>query len=1069
MSETDKKVEEKSTTAGTETETDAPKPDNDHQRKINVANLPSDVTEKELRDLFTGHEVEKVEIYHYRKYTIALLLFKDKEAATKAITEKDGSVLRDRKLRMHLEYITIRHIKRDVIVTVLEDENTTEEQLVEKLKAAEVESTSVLVFHPLGYVSLAKDADKVATLEKLTTAGFNVHDVNQRDQNQHLDIWRAAKLFFRNRNRVQLLNIPNKWIEDKEEMKKQCAEGGTITEAVSNNMNQNANMNASNYARIFYETEEQAAKAAAALNGRVVEGKRIHALHLSSALIPNYKTSVYVTALDKTVTEEQVYDHFKQFGDIEFVNRRNCNDAAIVCFKNVDSVAKAVACTTFPAPTEEKKDATKEVTVKEYNGPLVLRPVAVKRKLKAAEDGATVDPEERTKDQQAVLKKLQAYHPVFVGNVPLDCPPLELKHYFSQHGPIKFMFSPQILPYRTSAPHPVKTFIIYYNVKLSATNACKFLDHKFFGGHRLHVLPLRGDQFFDTAKTVKMTKIPYLSEDALFKKTKPFVGKINRIVKKSRLVAYIELNDPADVEKILKPETAGHPFPSGKMELIKGSNVNVRLYNENDSRVLSGISKIISKNPDMLKRTPMPPGGVMGMGGGMAMGMGMAMGAGAGMGMGGGPMNKRPRLNGPGFNQGPGGFNQNNMNNPQAIQDLLRLAFMSGKNVGESLASNQSSFNAPDPPIADSNNFGNGGFGNRNNNRNQGGNFRGQGRNMNQNNRGNANNNNFGGGNDNAGGNNFQNAPGNNQNRGGQNMNRGNNQQNNQNRSGNNSDSGSTNTPANRNTSQNRVPKQVQAQGAGVVANVNANTNLNPVPNNRNNQGGNVNRNQNRNQNRNNNANNFSGGDNDNANSFGGGNNFGNNRNNNNFANDNFSNDTFGNNRNNDNFSNDNNFSGGNNRNNFGGNNRNQNDNFNSFGGGNNNSGGGNTGGNNRFNNDGQSFNSNFNRNQNQNRSFDNNDNNSFGGNNQKGGNNSFNPNRKFNNNGGNNSGNNQGGGMSFGEFNSNTNRNFGGGGGNNSFNPGNNTGGNKWNNNSNSQQSNTGSRLAGSIFSRRF
>lgn len=994
MTENDKKPEEK-TVGENETETDAPKPDNEHQRKINVGNLPKDITEQQLRDHFSGLEIERVEIFHYHKNTLALILFKDKESASKAISEKDGSMLCDRRLRLHLEYVTIRHIKRDVVVTVIDDESMTEEKLWDKVKTlAEVEPASVLIFYPLGYIVLPKDSDKAAILEKLKVE-LNVHDVNQRDQNQHLDIWRAAKLFHRNRNRVQLLNIPNKWIEDKEEMKKYCAEvGGTITEAVSNNTNQN--QNASNYARIFYETEEQAAKAAAALNGRVIEGKRIHALHLSSALIPNYKTSVYITSLDKRITEEQVYDHFKQFGEIDFVNRRNCNDAAIICYKTAEGAEKALTCTTFPVPTEENKEATREITLKKYNGPLVLRQQALKRKLKP--DDGTAD----TEEHQEVLQKLQAFHPVFVGNVPLNCPPLELKHYFAQYGAIKFMFSPQIMTYRTNAPHPVKTFIIYYNLRSSAISACKFLDHKFFGGHRLHVLNLRGEQNFDTKKTIKMTKIPYLSEDALFKKIKPFVGKINRIVKKSRLAAYIELNDPADVEKLMKTDALNHPLPKAKMEAVKYV-ASMRLYNENDSRVLGGIAKIIAKNPDMLRKGQFSQGG--------------------------GPMNKRPRLNGPGFNHGPGGFNSNNnMNNPQAIQDLLRLAFMSGKNVGESLASNQNSFNAPDPPLANSNNFGDGGFGNRNRG-NQGGNFRGQGRNMNQNNQNNRGNNanNFGSNNNSSG--NFQSAPGN-QNRGGQNlMNRNANQPTNQNRT------------TNQNQNQNRLPQNKQQSNVGVGSGGNMNQN-------RNTQGGggnNMNRNLNRNQNNRNN-NNF---DND---SFGGGNNFGNNRNN--FANDNFSNDNFGNNRNNDNFSNDN-FSG-NNRN-FGGGNRNQNDSFSSFGSGNN------SGGNNRFNNDSQQFGgSNFNRNQNRNFDDDNFGNSSKGGNNF----NQNRPNKQFNNS--NNSGGggfNQGGGMSFGEFNNgNSNRGFGGGN-NSSFNSGN-AGGNKWN--SNSQQS-SGSRLAGSIFSRRF
>uniref|UniRef100_A0A1Q3EXT0 Putative serine/threonine-protein kinase clka n=1 Tax=Culex tarsalis TaxID=7177 RepID=A0A1Q3EXT0_CULTA len=983
MSDATKPVEK--TQEGAENETDAPKTDNEHQRKINVGNLPADITEKQLRDHFSGAEIERVDIYHYRKYTLALLLFKEKEAAAKAVEEKEHSTLRGRRIRVHLEYLTIRHIKREVIVTVLDDENTTEDQLWDKVKAAGVELTSVLVFYPLGYISLEKEADKAAVLEKLNAAGFSAYDVNQRDQNQHLDIWRAAKLFFRNRNRVQLLNIPTKWLEDKEEMKKQCAEGGVITEAVSNNVNQSS----SNYARVFYETEEQAVKAAAALNGKVFEGKRIHALHLGSALIPNYKTSVYVTSLEKTVTEENVFDHFKQFGDVDFVNRRNCNDAAIVCFKSADSVEKAIACTTFPAPTEADKNATTTITVKKYDGPLLLRALALKRKLKTNDDGTPVDPEEKTKEMQDVLKKLQAFHPVFVGNVPLNCPPLELKRYFAQHGPIKFMFSPQIVTYQQSAPHPVKTFIIYYNFRPSALNACKFLDHKFFGGHRLHVLPLRGELSFDVKKTVKVTKIPYLSEDALFKKVKPYVGKINRIVKKTRMAAFIELNDLADVDKLMDVDAADHPLNKAKMETIT-ANTSVRLYDENDTRVLRGIAKIIAKNPDMLKKVA--PG----------------------------QLNKRPRMNGPGtFNQGPGGFNpSNNMNNPQAIQDLLRLAFMSGKNVGESLATGQGSFNAPDPPLANSNNFGDGGFrGNNNRGGNQMGggqsNFRPNNRNNmnnNQNNQNRPNTNNF-----NAGGNNFQgNANANRGNQGNM-MNRQNQGQNNQNR--------------------------VQGQG-GVQPKPNVGGNLNLNNQNRVQGGNNMNvRNtsQTRNQNQGN-RNNFSSDD----NSFGtggGGGNF-NARSNNNFSNNDFSNDdSFG------DTSNDGGNSFGNQRN-F--NNRNnQNDNF-----------GGNFGnsGNNRFQNNAgnNSFGNNFNRN----RFSDNDNSDNVGG--GGGFNKNFQNRKQF---GGNN---NQGGGggMSFGEFNSNTNRNFGNNGGNNGG------GFNKWNNNSNSGQNSnnqTGGRLAGTIFSRRF
>lgn len=92
----------------------------------------------------------------------------------------------------------------------------------------------------------------------------------------------------------------------------------------------------------------------------------------------------------------------------------------------------------------------------------------------------------------------------------------------------------------------------------------------------------------------------------MFKKIKPFVGKINRIVKKSRLIAYIELEDSADVEKMMNVETPDHPLPKGKMEQLK-TPISARLYNEDDVRVLNGIAKIVAKNPDMLKKNIQPP------------------------------------------------------------------------------------------------------------------------------------------------------------------------------------------------------------------------------------------------------------------------------------------------------------------------------------------------------------------------------------------------------------------------------------------------------------------------------
>uniref|UniRef100_A0A182NRA3 RRM domain-containing protein n=1 Tax=Anopheles dirus TaxID=7168 RepID=A0A182NRA3_9DIPT len=750
--------------------------DNEHQRTINVGNLPKDITEQQLRDHFTGHEVERVEIYHYLRNTLALLVFKDKTAAQKACDEKDGSMLNGRRLRIHLEYITIRYTKKDVIVVVVDDDMT-EEMLFDRVKE-HCEVTQVFIFFPLGYVHLGKDVDKTAVLEKLTAAGMKAYDVNGRDQNQHVDLWRAAKLFFRNRNRVQLLNVPQKWVENTEELKKACSEAGTITEAIANHVTQ---ASSNYYARIFFETEEQAAKAAELLNGKVFEDKRIHALHLSSALLPNYKTSVYASPLERTVTEEDVYEHFKQFGEIDFVNRRNCVENAIICFKTSEAAEKALACTTFPAPTEENKEATKPITVQRYDGPLVLRAAGVKRKATAQRttpDGKTREPRtpggaDKEKSHKDILQKLHAFFPVYVSNIPFSCPTHVIREFFSSlGGEVKFIFSPQhYLPYR------LKTAMVYYTRRNDMLNAIKQLDKKMLNNQHLHVLPGRGDSNFNQQKTVKLSKInESLTEDAIFRKMRP-LGKVVRLMKKSRSLAFVEFADSADVEKVLKMKQEELPINCVFTKIVK--DVSRRLYNETDPKILGTVVRLMRRNPKMLNKTtgagPLMSGNnVVGGPGGFVGG-------------------KRPRMNGPPgygnvppFNPNNGG---NNLNNNQAIQDLLRLAFMSGKNVGESLAAggggNQGpnrggSFNNADPPISNQgggNNafggggdgsFGAGGGGGRNmNNRNQNMNFRGGNRN-NQNSNvggnrglgGNTNNNAGGGGNNNFGNQNQNNSGG---------------------------------------------------------------------------------------------------------------------------------------------------------------------------------------------------------------------------------------------------------------------------------------------------------------------
>lgn len=225
--------------------------------------------------------------------------------------------------------------------------DVTEEDVYEKFKdLAKVQS--VVLFHPLAYVTCTSPEDKEEATKKIAEAGINVYECNGHDQNQHIDVLRAAKLFFRNLNRVQMYNIPESWVNSQDELKKAVEGSGTVTEV---------RVTTGNFgpaAQVFYETADEAKAAADKLNQQLFEGRRIHAHHVIATMIPNYRTSVYIEQLDKSITEEQLYDHFLQYGEIEFVNRRKFGDEhGLVCFKEESSVEKALLCTALPLPKKE--------------------------------------------------------------------------------------------------------------------------------------------------------------------------------------------------------------------------------------------------------------------------------------------------------------------------------------------------------------------------------------------------------------------------------------------------------------------------------------------------------------------------------------------------------------------------------------------------------------------------------------------------------------------------------------------------------------------------------------------
>lgn len=638
----------------------------DNGKKLNVGNLPTDVTGEELEEHFKEFNVENVEIFKYLKYTIALLLFKDKDTATKALKAKDGSLFRGRRLRMHIEYIAIWNIKKNVFVYVVDDD-TTEEEVYDKFKNV-TEITGVLIFHPLAYISCKTQEQKETAIKELNGKEITVYEVTGHDQNHHIEIWRAAKLFFRNLTRVSLINLPESWVSNQDELKKAVESSGTLTEVkVINNSH-------GSVAQLFYENEVTARNAALSLNQQIFDGKRIHALHVTAALIPNYKTSVFLTSLDKSISEETIYSHFEQFGEIEFVNRRKCaEEHAIICFKNDGSVESALECKSLPvARTDGDGTEDRSIVVKRYNGPLVidLKPSHVKKLL---EDGE----ESKMRAPPLPLAKLW---PIYVSNLPYTADKRDMRDYFSSvGGHIKFMFSPNIPAYKTSQTSMVMAALIYYARREQATDAIKAFNGKHFQNRCLHVFPGRKDTYFNPETSVRLVRLTIgVSEEKLFEKFRKF-GFIECVVKRNRNTALIEFRDKEVCDKVLQLPDNEKPVRCGIEPLA--SKVNRKIFKENDEKISLAMQEIIDKNPAVLENVVSNR-------------------------FNGPPPLKRGRFNGPDNNFGSrndfsSSSGYNNFSNPQVIQDLLRLAFISGKHLGQGLANgNNNPFNSSDSTLS---------------------------------------------------------------------------------------------------------------------------------------------------------------------------------------------------------------------------------------------------------------------------------------------------------------------------------------------------------------------------------
>lgn len=313
------------------------------------------------------------------------------------------------------------------------------------------------------------------------------------------------------------------------------------------------------------------------------------------------------------ISEETIYSHFEQFGEIEFVSRRKCADEhAIICFKNSSAVEAALECKTLPVPkpdSEETEDKT--IGVKKYNGPLSeylnlqshtnllnlilvtvidLKPSHVKKLL---EDGE----ESKMRPPPLPLAKLW---PIYVSNLPYTADKRDMRDYFSSvGGHIKFIFSPNIPAYKTSQTSMVMAALIYYARREQATDAIKAFNGKHFQNRCLHVFPGRKDTYFNPETSVRLVRLTIgVSEEKLFEKFRKF-GFIECVVKRNRNTALIEFRDKEVCDKVLQLPDGEKPVRCGIEPLT--TKVNRKIFKENDEKISLAMQEIIDKNPAVLE------------------------------------------------------------------------------------------------------------------------------------------------------------------------------------------------------------------------------------------------------------------------------------------------------------------------------------------------------------------------------------------------------------------------------------------------------------------------------------
>ena len=290
-----------------------------------------------LRKKFSEYgEIENVQTHEFYGSTVAIITFVEQDSVKKAIVA-DTHVLEGHRLRVNYVGKLPNGLPTGFMVVAVEDDASLSEDALLTKYSKYGEIVHVNKIFPHVYIQFKEKADKMIALDKCKADNMKLYAIRDvSDVNQHLELVKEQRQYHLSGIKVHISNLLAGTTE--EEVKTLCSKFGEVK--VSTKFFEYGNKA---YTKtVYFESDEIAKKAADELNNIMHNGRRLRVLHNITHVIPNYKTSIYITGLKTDTTEEQVYDDFKQYGEIDYVTRLNMKpECILIVYKEEEGATKA--------------------------------------------------------------------------------------------------------------------------------------------------------------------------------------------------------------------------------------------------------------------------------------------------------------------------------------------------------------------------------------------------------------------------------------------------------------------------------------------------------------------------------------------------------------------------------------------------------------------------------------------------------------------------------------------------------------------------------------------------------